>query len=266
MKTTIFVFSGTGTSLAVANELSKELGDTTLISIAKYNQQEEVFVEDEIVGFVFPCNFGGLPHIVKDFVTRVKMDRAQYVFSIITAGGSAGRGLHILNKLMIKKGKALNYGKSIVIASNYIVTWYSGMIKSDKGKIEKNIKVSEERIKQFAQDIREEKTYVEKGSLLGYIVPHIISPKKIIHDTRPLDRDFNAGERCNGCGVCKKVCPVQNIRLVNKKPEYMHNCQRFMACMQYCPQQAIQYKGKYISKVRYYHPVISINEIAEFHK
>lgn len=59
----------------MAKELSKELGDTILISIAKYNQQEEVLVEDERVGFVFQCNFGGLPHIVKEFVMRVKMDR-----------------------------------------------------------------------------------------------------------------------------------------------------------------------------------------------
>lgn len=266
MKTTIFVFSGTGTSLAVAKELSKQLGDTTLISIAKCNQQEVVFIEDVRVGFVFPCNFGELPQIVKEFVARVKMDKAQYIFSIITAGGNAGRGLQILGELMDKKGKVLDYGTSIVIASNYLVAWYSRMIKSNSEKIENNIKISDERIKQFVQDIKEEKHYVEKGSRLGYIVPHIISPKKIVQDTRPWDRDFNAGERCSGCGVCKKVCPVQNIRLVNNKPEFAHKCQRCMACMQYCPQQAIQYKGKYINKARYYHPKISINEIAEFHK
>lgn len=266
MKTTIFVFSGTGTSLAVAKKLSKELGDTALVSIAKYHQLEAVFTEDERVGFVFPCNFGELPHIVKEFVTRIKMDNAQYVFSIITAGGSAGRGLQILNELMVKKGKVLNYGKSIVIASNYIVAWYARIIKSNKEKIEKNMRMSDKIISQFARDIKGEKNYVEKGNWLLYIVPHIISPKKIVQDTRPWDIDFNAGERCSGCGVCKKVCPVQNIQLVNKKPEFMHNCQRCMACIQYCPQQAIQYKGKYINKARYYNPRISINEIAEFHK
>ncbi len=266
MKTVIFVFSGTGTSLAVAKKLSEELGETTLISIAKCIQQEVVLVEEERVGFIFPCNFGELPQIVKDFVAKIKMDKAQYIFSIITAGGSAGIGLQILGELLNKKGKVLNYGKSITIASNYIVAWYIKMIKSNNVKLNNNIKVSDERMKQFAQDIREEKNYVEKGSWLGYIVPHIVSPKKVIQNTRPWDRDFNAGGRCNGCGVCIKVCPVQNIRLVNNKPDFAHNCQRCMACIQYCPKQAIQYKGKYINTARYYHPRISINDISKFHK
>lgn len=266
MKTTIFVFSATGTSLAIAKKISKELGDTTLTSISKQYNEETDFTNDERVGFIFPCYYGDVPPIVKDFVERVKMDNSQYIFSIITAGGNAGNGLQILDELLSKKGKILNYGNSIAIASNYMVGWYYTMIASTNAKLEHILKASDEKIKQFALGIKEEKHYIKKANRVGYIVSHILSPKKVIQDTRPWDREFGAGDKCNGCGICKKVCPVQNIVLVNNKPEFTHNCQRCMACIQYCPQKAIMFKGKYMNKKRYYHPEISIKEITEFHK
>jgi ferredoxin len=147
-----------------------------------------------------------------------------------------------------------------------MVGWYYTMINSNNEKLKNIFKVSDEKIKQLTLDIKEGKNYVDKESWIGYILPNIISPKKIVQDTRPWDREFSAGEKCNGCGICKKVCPVKNIRLVDNKPEFTHNCQRCMACIQYCPKQAIQYKGKNMNKTRYYHPDISINEISEFHK
>ena len=264
MKTTIFVYSGTGTSLAVAKKIAIELGNTELVSIAKYSKQDIVFTESERVGFIFPCNFGEVPHIVRDFIEKVQLHNAQYIFSIITAGGNAGVGLKILNKLLEKKGETLNYGRSLVIASNYIVGWYNGIANSRKAKTGDTINESNKKIMCFSQDIKGNKNYVEKGSNIGYVIPHLISSNKIIRDSRPWDRDFSAGEKCDGCGICTKVCPVQNIKLTDKKPEYMHHCLRCMACLQYCPQGSIKYKGKYIKRARYHYPDISVNEISEF--
>jgi ferredoxin len=110
----------------------------------------------------------------------------------------------------------------------------------------------------------EGKSYIKKGSWLGYTFPHIITSKKILRDTRPWDKDFSAGDKCSGCGICKNICPAQNIQLTDHKPEFMHKCLLCMACIQYCPRKAIKYKGRYIEIARYYHPEISINEISEF--
>lgn len=264
MKTTIYVFSGTGTSLTVAKKIGLELGDTTITSIAKYREQPEIRTESERIGIIFPCYYGELPQIVTDFVSKLSMEKSQYVFSVITAGGNAGYGLKFLDELLKKKGKSLDYGTSIVIASNYIVGWYYTMIHPNQDRLKKLLEASTRKSRVIAKDIAQGKKAVEKVSWLGYKMPHIISPKEIVKDTRPWDVEFCTNDKCNGCGICKMVCPVDNIKMVNGAPEYTHNCQRCMACIQYCPQKAIQVKGKDVNKPRYFHPEVSIKEIAEF--
>jgi len=34
-----------------------------------------------------------------------------------------------------------------------------------------------------------------------------------------MDYGFHVNSHCNGCGICKKVCPVQNITIVNERPQ-----------------------------------------------
>ncbi|MEN4018745.1 MAG: hypothetical protein PQ975_05825 [Methanobacterium sp.] len=51
------------------------------------------------------------------------------------------------------------------------------------------------------------------------------------------------------CGMCVKLCPVDNIRMEKGKyPENLMHCQYCLRCTSFCPKQAIpckiNYKGK----------------------
>lgn len=37
------------------------------------------------------------------------------------------------------------------------------------------------------------------------------------------DKSITVNEKCNGCGIYAKVCPVNNIKIVDKKPEFQHS-------------------------------------------
>ena len=63
---------------------------------------------------------------------------------------------------------------------------------------------------------------------------------------------FYVKENCNGCATCKKLCPLNNIELVDNKPKWNNRCTQCMACIGGCPLNAIEYKKITQNKVRYY--------------
>ena len=59
-------------------------------------------------------------------------------------------------------------------------------------------------------------------------------------------------EACIGCGKCVELCPLSNIYLENGKPVWGKNCTHCMACICYCPKEAIEYGRKSKGKPRYH--------------
>jgi flavodoxin len=264
MKTCIYVFSGTGTSLSIARNISNYLGNAEIKLIPYLLKNNEIIADTEIIGFIFPNYFGGIPNIVKSFINVLNLDKSNYIFLIVTAGGGQGYSLKFLEKMLLKKGKKLNYGKYVTGISNYIVAWYYNSIIKTGEHRDNIIKKIEEKSELFSKDIIQRKYDIEKSQFITYLVNRILSPKKIKKDTRLWDKEFTVDENCIGCKTCEKVCQVKNIKIENNKPKFQHNCQRCMACIQYCPKNAIGLNGKPLNKPRYFHPDYPVENIINF--
>jgi ferredoxin/flavodoxin len=263
-KTCIYVFSGTGTSLAVAKRIGDSLGDTEIQLIPKALEQSannKIENNAENIGFVFPNYFGDVPAIVIKFIRSLDLENTDYVFAVVTGGKGIGYCLGSLERELKEKGKGLNYGKSITGSSNYIVAWYYKMVSKTGEKRAILMKEIDEKAIRFSKEIAERKKDIDKDQFVSHLVSRLLSPKKIIEDTRAWDNDFTIDTNCIGCGTCMKVCQVKNIEIKDGRPEYLHNCQRCMACIQYCPKNAIGFKGKPLQKPRYYHPDYPAAEI-----
>ena len=78
------------------------------------------------------------------------------------------------------------------------------------------------------------------------------------------DRRFRVDdEKCIRCGTCVSVCPMNNIKLVDDKVTYKHNCECCLACIHWCPKVAIEHmKTKGIP--RYHHPEIKRKQIKDY--
>ena len=74
------------------------------------------------------------------------------------------------------------------------------------------------------------------------------------------DRPILDPEKCNGCGTCEKVCPVNNIKIVDKKPEFQHKCEMCFACDEWCPYNAIHHWSR-PEGVKYHHPEVKISDM-----
>ena len=67
-------------------------------------------------------------------------------------------------------------------------------------------------------------------------------------------KNFWVQDTCVSCGKCERICPLQNIKLLEGKPTWGKECAKCLACIHICPQQAIQYGKSTLKKGRYYHP------------
>ena len=101
MNTTIYYFSGTGNSLAVARKICEKLGDADLISLVSQMKTDEIITAPSgRVGIVCPVYDAGIPVVVRDFLHRLKIGDGSYVFGIVTLGGTGGSALKMMDKAL----------------------------------------------------------------------------------------------------------------------------------------------------------------------
>jgi len=74
------------------------------------------------------------------------------------------------------------------------------------------------------------------------------------------DIGFRCDKKCNGCGICARICPADNIKLVDKKPVWQHHCESCYACFQWCPRQAIGGDTPRYEK-KYHHPAVKLKDM-----
>ena len=255
-KTGIYYFSATGNSLVVAKDLAQGLEPAELIPINKVLSCPDATAFDR-VGFVFPVYMFGLPLIVAEFLKTVKINPGAYCFSVATLGGLPGRAHTLAKNILQGRGIKLACGFSVVMPGNYLILYPTFSQKLQQGIFARQ-KVKTSRIIDYVR--QRKKGVFEEGFLVNYLLYKLLyaGGSRLI----PLSaKGFWATQDCTRCGLCARVCPVKNIRLEDGRPLWLTNCQHCLACLQWCPTEAIQYKKMTIGKRRYHHPDVSVCEI-----
>jgi len=252
MTNIIFYFSGTGNSLQIAREIAEKLEDTQVISIARAIKME-IQYPIEILGLVFPVYFGALPPLVESFVEKLDPTHINYIFSVATNNGYYGATLYIVNKILKKKGKMLNAGFSIKMPGNYL-PMYAPL---SKDKQEQRFNNAREEIKKIIRVIEE-----RQGNGISGMGRFLQFMQKRNNRKLPLrDVRFWVDDKCNSCGICEKICPVQNIKMEENKPKWLHKCQQCLACLHWCPQESIQVGNKTNNRERYQNPYVKLSDM-----
>ena len=256
METTIYFYTGTGNSLWTAKKLSIALNDTELIPITLAGK-ESIHPLSDNVGFIFPVHIWGLPSPVVDFLNRLKTGPAKYYFAVAVNAGQAAATLIQLKNLLQQKNCKLSSGFSICMPSNYI-PWGGA---DPQEKQQKTFSKALDKINRIASSIRAGKEKPpEKGPAWQNIFLSAIYRSSYDYVPR-MDKSFFADEKCTGCGICEKICPAQNISLIAEKPVWQHRCEQCFACLQWCPEEAIQYGKGTIKRKRYRHPEITLKDM-----
>ena len=256
MKTTLFYFSGTGNSLVVARHLAAELGDTKIVPIAKAIKGNVDLSADRI-GIIFPVYMWGLPLMVAEFVKKLKTEPSKYIFGVTTYGGMPCATLVQLSNLLKANGLRMSAGFGIQLPGNYTPLY--GAI--DTAKQEKMFAKEKTKIKEIADTVKSGKTgKIEKGSLIHNLLLSGLLYGSMSGKIPSSDKNFFADEKCTSCGICEKVCPADNIKIENGRPVWQHRCEQCLACLHWCPVEAIQYGKKTTGRKRYHHPEVNVSD------
>lgn len=253
MKSVIYYFTGSGNSLKVAKDIAERI-DAQLVKIcADHIEQDSTPYEK--VGFVFPVYFAGAPLMVKEFVKRLKLSENAYVFAVATYGGREDASIWQIDDLLEQKNIKLSAGFAFQMPGSYQVMYapYSAEVQK------KHFEGEKKAVDQIADCINRNEVIPYKVKKASIKIANLIHNKFF----KPYNKDENfwVDEKCNSCGICEKVCPSNNIHMSQGKPEWQHQCEQCLACMQWCPKMSIQYKKATINRGRYQHPEIKVTEL-----
>ena len=256
MKTTIYFYTGTGNSLWTARKLSEMLGNTELIPMT-LTGEGLIRSNSEKIGLIFPVHIWGMPSLIINIVNRLEVDPAKYYFAVAVNAGQVAATLIQLKRLMEAKSLNLSSGFSIDLPSNYI-PWGGAPAQE---KQHKKFNEALEKINCISKTIQaKEERMLEKGpfwqNILFSALYHMSFSK-----IPKMDKSFWADSKCTGCGICEKICSVLNILIFEGKPTWQHHCEQCFACLQWCPEEAIQYGKNTKYKKRYHHPEIKLQDM-----
>jgi formate hydrogenlyase subunit 6/NADH:ubiquinone oxidoreductase subunit I len=282
----IFYFSGTGNCLAVARAIASETGSTA-VSIAEAVRKPSIMTQADTIGVVFPAYLAplyGVPLIVERFILKLHNIREKRLFAVCTCGGyeivNAVPPLKKLARLVGSVGGRLHAEHSMRLPMNNLNYDHIPV------PIERNSEVIIARSAATIHDIsrRIALGMTGKRQTLRSLFNILITPmnkalsKSCMASLRSLakepvdsslgfrelmfltDRSIRVDERCNGCAICTRVCPVENIRMIDGKPVWQHRCEMCFACDEWCPRQAIGHWGR-PKGTKYHHPTVSLKDM-----
>jgi ferredoxin len=252
----LFYFSGTGGSLHAARRICKELPEFSPVPIAALRNEKIISVDSDAAGFVFPLYYAGLPNIVAEFVKKLEFAKPCYIFAAVPCGLPwSGYALHQMKWLLRKKKQKLSTGFYIKMVDNFL-PHFDMPAEDTLGAVYAGV---DGKLGSIVEAVRRrEKTVEHEQALLLYPSHPIYMPKLARND-----RFYSVDDTCTSCGICRKVCPVNNVELKDGKPVWLHSCEFCLACIQYCPQKAIQWKDITQKKGRYHYKGVSAGEIAK---
>ncbi|HOY67796.1 MAG TPA: EFR1 family ferrodoxin [Candidatus Ozemobacteraceae bacterium] len=243
----ILYFTSTGNCLWIAKELGGEL-----LSIPRMIKENRYEFEDDAVGIVFPCYYLGTPRIVEEFLRKAKI-RANYLFAVMSYGNMSAGGLYHFSRTARKYGMQFSYLNEILMIDNYLPVFDMNEQKAQAPG--KNIK---EHITNIVGDISARTSYIRKSGFLARLGSYLLQfYYRYTHGKA--DTKFLVNDQCNGCKICERVCPVNNIK-VDQRPTFFHQCEECLACVHHCSQNAIRMTNEKSSE-RYINEHVTLREI-----
>lgn len=236
-------FSGTGNTKYCVYKFCEEYSpNNSVFSIEESEAIAHIKNNDEIV-IGYPIQFSNIPKILQDYIIKnQQIWKGKKIFIIATMGLFSGDGADIISRLLKKYGAIIIGGLHLKMPDSISDE------KALKRKYEKNLKLirnTEIKIRNAAIQTKSGKPPQEGLGIwhhtAGLFGQRLYFYNKTKHYTNKLKIN---PQKCIGCGLCEKLCPMKNIKLVNDTAISGNKCTMCYRCINKCPKQAITLLGK----------------------
>lgn len=235
-KRVVLYFTGTGNCLYVARQLAGKEGE--ILSIPQLMRKKQFEIEADEIGLVYPIYGHMPPYMVREFIKKAQL-KAEYKFAVLTYGMRKCNAVEIWDGISRKAGNAFDYIGTIVMVDN----WLPNFDMNDQMKIDKHILENLAKITSDLSNRRrwhEPVTQEEREQHEGFMSLSGLDPE--VGFLMKADRSFRVTDDCIHCGICTYVCPRGNYELTGQGVKMQGDCEFCFACIQNCPQRAIQFK------------------------
>lgn len=255
----IFYFTGTGNTRWAAQQLAEATNDELLFIPDELGKGELHYTlkDGERLGFCFPTHGWQPPRIVREFIRKATFTlptssvspQTSYIYALTTCGDNMGYAMRVFDKELMQKGLHTDARFAIVMPESNVC--FSFLHLDTNEKAIRKVENARQRMTHICQVVTERQRNVEelvKGAIPftytyvigGYYNKHLITDKHFWVDA----------EACIQCGLCAKLCPVDDIK--GTPPVWQHNerCTNCLACYHHCPRHAIHWgdmqRGQYL--------------------
>lgn len=235
-KRVVLYFTGTGNCLYVARQLAGKEGE--ILSIPQLMRKKQFEIETDEIGLVYPIYGHMPPYMVREFIKKAQL-KVEYKFAVLTYGMRKCNAVEIWDGISRKAGNVFDYIGTIVMVDN----WLPNFDMNEQMKIDKHIPENLEKITSDLSNRRrwhEPVTQEEREQHEGFMSLSGLDPE--VGFLMKADRSFRVTDDCIHCGICTYVCPRGNYQLTGQGVKMQGDCEFCFACIQNCPQRAIQFK------------------------
>ena len=246
----ILYFSATGNTEFVAKKLAEYTNDETINLLERIRKKDYSEIHSErpfvICSPIYVCE---MPRFFADYIDKLELTGNRNVYYVFTSGGYAGIAAALGRKQAKRKGMVYRGRAEFRMPRNYPLSKRYPLLPENE--ILERIEETKQQLPKVAKQIAGgERIKLRRLTYLEKIVTYPFNPVwvKYKHTAKP----FHATDKCKGCGKCERLCPLNNITMVDKKPQWANTCAHCMACMSGCPAEAIEY-GKITQGQYKYH-------------
>ena len=215
---------------------------------------------DKITGkyivIVYPVHNYDMPHMVQRFIKSAEFDRNAFIGGIITHGGDKGNALFTLKSLLAEKEIKLSYANDLFMPVNSRI-----MYGRTTDKVDERLGNAKDKIVTLiAPELLNKLENADSLKKNGFIkaMTNLVEKPFLKSRFTPIVQS----ENCISCGICQKVCPVENITMEDEGAVIESHCESCLSCMHWCPEVAIGFGKRTVNKEQqYHHPDVKVKEM-----